>query len=80
MRITPRVCTSVLSFIMEKETIYIYSRPEPHNKRCITLTAPLTNKVTAKRTIAIPQEINILLLLILQTHFIVQQIEERNYR
>ena len=54
-----------------KETIYMYSRPEPHNKHCITLTAPLANKVTAKRTIAIPQEINILLLLILQTHFIV---------
>ena len=63
-----------------KETIYMYSRPKPHNKRCITLTAPLANKVTAKRTIAISQEINILLLLILQTHFIAQQIEERNYR
>ena len=54
-----------------KETIYMYSRPKPHNKHCITLTAPLANKVTAKLTIAIPQEINILLLLILQTHFIV---------
>ena len=63
-----------------KEIIYMYSRPEPYNKRCIMLTALLANKVTAKRTIAIPQEINILLLLILQTHFIVQQIEERNYR
>ena len=50
-----------------KETIYMYSRPKPHNKHCITLTAPLANKVAAKRTIAIPQEINILLLLILQT-------------
>ena len=51
-------------YIYGKETIYMYSRPKPRNKHCITLKTPLANKVTAKRTIAIQQEINILLLLI----------------